>query len=284
MWTNDAAAASASASAPPPAYEAVVSGGAAPAPGPGPASSHRAGAEDPLDLLRGFDTVLVVDDSASMQLAPPAPPGGPTRWQEARDALAGLTALVANKDPDGIDVFFLNTERCVRSCTDPDAVRALFDSVAPQGATPTGTRLEELTADYLDTLDVVRTCQREGTTASSPAAAGVPKPRRRNYIVITDGAPSDDLEEVLVSIAQRLDQTHAPLAQLGFSFIQVGDDPEARAFLSQLDDSLSASAGGKVRDMVDTTPYRGMALSYDAIVKSLLGGINRRFDRLPNHP
>lgn len=237
-------------------------------------SAGPAYAEDPLDLLKTFDTVIIVDDSGSMQLAPPS--GGPTRWQEARDALAGLTSLVANKDPDGIDVHFLNSPRSLISCTDPGAVRALFDSVEPDGATPTGAKIEELMMEYLDGIEVAKQCRATG----QPFPPGFVEPRKRNYLIVTDGAATDDVEEVLVTIARRLDQNHFPLSQLGFSFIQVGDDAQATRFLQQLDDIIANRS--HVRDIVDTTPYRGMALSYDVIVKAILGGINRRFDRRNN--
>lgn len=230
--------------------------------------------EDPLDLLKTFDTVLIVDDSGSMQLAPES--GGPTRWEEARDALAGLVSLVKDRDPDGIDVHFLNSPRNLLSCTNPEAVRALFESVTPDGATPTGAKIEELMMEYLDAIEIAKQCKATGR----PFPEHFVEPRKRNYLVITDGAPTDDLEDVIVSIARRLDQSHFPLSQLGFSFIQVGDDPDANEFLQELDDSISTSQG--VRDIVDTTPYRGMSLSYDLIVKALLGGINRRFDRRSN--
>ncbi len=39
--------------------------------------------------------------------------------------------------------------------------------------------------------------------------------------------------------------------QLGIQFIQVGDDPDATAFLMELDDDLKAESG--VRDIVDTS-------------------------------
>ena len=55
--------------------------------------------EDPLDLLRKFDTVIIVDDSSSMEGA---------LWQEARDALAGIAEAAARYDTTGIDLHFLN--------------------------------------------------------------------------------------------------------------------------------------------------------------------------------
>lgn len=59
--------------------------------------------------------------------------------------------------------------------------------------------------------------------------------------------------------------------------MQIGNSPEATAFLNELDDGLSQAHG--VRDMVDTTPYIGGQLSAEVLIKILLGGINRRVDR-----
>jgi uncharacterized protein with von Willebrand factor type A (vWA) domain len=56
-------------------------------------------AENALEILRKFDTVIVVDDSGSMQGA---------LWAEARDALASLAETASKYDADGIDVHFLN--------------------------------------------------------------------------------------------------------------------------------------------------------------------------------
>lgn len=44
-----------------------------------------------------------------------------------------------------------------------------------------------------------------------------------------------------------------------------------------VDDNLSRVH--KTRDLVDTVPYSGLALSADGLIKALLGGINRRLDR-----
>lgn len=47
--------------------------------------------ENQLEFLRDFDTIFVVDDSSSMNVNE-RPDGsmGQSRWEEARDALAGL--------------------------------------------------------------------------------------------------------------------------------------------------------------------------------------------------
>ena len=52
---------------------------------------------------------------------------------------------------------------------------------------------------------------------------------------------------------------------------------QAREALQELDDGLAAAHG--VRDMVDTVPYDGREMTAGLIIKTLLGGINRRLDR-----
>ncbi|KAG9120103.1 hypothetical protein FRC07_004549, partial [Ceratobasidium sp. 392] len=56
--------------------------------------SRRGSREDPLEMLRRYKTVMIVDDSSSME---------GESWAEARDALAGLADAAAKYDQDGID-------------------------------------------------------------------------------------------------------------------------------------------------------------------------------------
>lgn len=60
---------------------------------------QRRSREDALETLKKYDTVLVVDDSASMR--------GP-RWEEAKRALSDLASIAAEYDWDGLDIYFLN--------------------------------------------------------------------------------------------------------------------------------------------------------------------------------
>jgi hypothetical protein len=90
-------------------------------------------------------------------------------------------------------------------------------------------------------------------------------------------APTDDPETVLIACAKRLDKGDFPLSQIGVQFLQIGNDIEAREALQELDDGLAQAHG--VRDMVDTVPSQGQDLTAGLIIKTLLGGINRRLDR-----
>ncbi|EPQ59051.1 hypothetical protein GLOTRDRAFT_136033 [Gloeophyllum trabeum ATCC 11539] len=191
-------------------------------------------------------------------------------WQEAKDALASLADVAQMYDTDGIDVCFLNSPVKGRSLRGAASVKRLFDMAMPWGATPIGERLEELLLDYLDKLERAK----DNYDAGDRTAMDGIKPT--NYIIITDGAPTDDPEEVIVNAARRLDARHFPLSQVGIQFVQIGNFRSATAFLNELDDSLSKTHG--IRDMVDTTPYAGQ-LTVEKLTKILLGGINRRVDR-----
>ena len=103
-----------------------------------------------------------------------------------------------------------------------------------------------------------------------------------NIIVITDGVPTDDVESAIILAAKKLDKLEAPAWQVGIQFFQVGNDISAKAHLKQLDDELSEIAGGEIRDMVDTVPFKsshGAALTGEGILKVVLGAVNRRLDR-----
>ncbi|CUA77908.1 hypothetical protein RSOLAG22IIIB_06861 [Rhizoctonia solani] len=210
--------------------------------------------ENALEVLREYDIVFLVDDSGSM--------AGP-RWAEASKALAGVARIASQYDPDGIDIYFLNSQAGGPHMQTPGDVQKLFQVVQPWGPTPTGRRLDMLLTDYIDRVDHARN-KRER----------YPKPV--NFIVITDGVPTDDPREVIIRAARRLDQGNVLLSQVGIQFIQVGDDSKAAKALRELDDKLGSKHG--IRDMVDTTPYRGKTLTEERIIKILLGGINRRVD------
>ncbi|KIK73888.1 hypothetical protein PAXRUDRAFT_836124 [Paxillus rubicundulus Ve08.2h10] len=98
-----------------------------------------------------------------------------------------------------------------------------------------------------------------------------------NFIVITDGVPTDEPLDSIVALASRLDRGNYPLTQVGIQFVQIGNDKQATKFLAELDDDLSQSHN--IRDIVDTTPYFGAELTAEMLIKILLGGINRRVDR-----
>ena len=191
-------------------------------------------------------------------------------WRECSETLKQITPICTAHDADGVDIYFLNSpdSRIQRNVKLSSTVHEIFSTVRPQGGTPTGQKLNRILKDYLAKV--------KAAGADSDAV----KPL--NVIVITDGAPSDDVESVLISAAKKLDNMDADPWQLGVQFVQVGNERGAREHLEGLDNEL-ATQGGGCRDIVDTVPYTpGAELSADMILKVVLGAVNRRLDNRPN--
>lgn len=235
--------------------------------------------EDPYLMLKRFDTVLVVDDSASMA----------AHWEATREALETVASVALQHDDDGIDIHFMNHPEHdawhVRSAVH---IRRLFALVRPIGITPTGQCLDEILREYIDRYSAASTPparwlpgspDSSASASPSPTHAKPPLPKPLNIVVLTDGEPTDDPESVIVWAARKLESLNAPLHQVGIQFLQIGDEEGAREALEELDDALADVYG--IRDMVDTTRYVGARepISGAVLLKALLGGINRRLDR-----
>jgi hypothetical protein len=205
--------------------------------------------EDDLAILKDYDTVIIVDDSGSME----------PLWNQACRALATLATIASRYDKNGIDIYFLNHDKAAEHLKSEQDVVELFAGVSPCGPTPLGDCLERVTQPLLKNLD-------KGKSH-----------KKTNYLVITDGRPTDDAEGAIVQIAKRLDKAGATLSQVGIQFIQIGSDTQARKFLEKLDNELKEKHS--IRDMVDTEPFVGGDLTAVRLTKLLLGGINRKIDR-----
>jgi uncharacterized protein YegL len=238
---------------PPPAYSA------GPAAAELPATTVQTSDDDPYAFLKSFDTVFLIDDSGSM---------AGRSWRETGKALETITPICTQRDADGVDIYFLNhpDSSLYKNVRSAGTIVEIFQTVRPTGHTPTGQRLNKILRNYLKEYQ------------SKPEAT---KPI--NIIVITDGAPSDDVESPIIAAAKKLDKFDAPPWQVGIQFFQVGKEPGAREALKQLDDSLAEIAGDDdLRDIVDTVPFTGdggAELSAAGIMKVVLGSVNRRLDR-----
>ncbi|KAJ7584376.1 hypothetical protein C8J56DRAFT_950880, partial [Mycena floridula] len=175
-----------------------------------------------------------------------------------------LVAKAKDYDADGVDIHFLNSNAKAIGVKKAERVQELFAKVQPRGTTPIAYRLELLLQDYLDKLEELAKTKQQDTL------------KRINYLIITDGMPSDEPEGVIVAAARRLEIGKFSLAQVGIQFVQIGNLAGPQRYLKYLDDVLADKH--KIRDMVDTVPYCGK-LSGDKLVKILLGGINRREDK-----
>ncbi|KAG8999672.1 Bud site selection protein 20 [Tulasnella sp. 427] len=232
--------------------------------------------ESDLDVLRHYDTIFIIDDSGSMlqddsdsdtTLKGKSRQTHRTRWEKARDALEAVVAMATQHDGNGVDIYFLNSEESAENCRDERDVMDLFRRVTPRGKTPTGSVLKKLITPYIASI------------TPWPEKADVKSlPKPRNYIVITDGRPTDAdgtrLKDVIAEFAQRLDDGGVPLTQLGIQFLQVGDADDASDALKELDGDLKGLVrNGKIRDIVDTIPFEQLNgdISESHIIKVLNG-------------
>ncbi|KAL2856766.1 hypothetical protein BJX68DRAFT_263305 [Aspergillus pseudodeflectus] len=237
----------------------------------GLSSKSKTASETDYALLARFDTIFLIDDSCSMR---------GQNWKETLQAVANVSPICTTHDPDGVDIWFLKNRNpkepqsgAYLNITTPQSVETIFESVYPHGDTPIGARLKDILEPYLDHLEESLRNARENTDLVSAV-------RPINIIVITDGKPTDDLENDLVATlvytAQKLDDLKAKPWQIGIQFFQVGNDIEVAEFLHYLDNFDRFG----VRDMVDTVTWdkkRG-EISASTILKVVLGRVGQRYD------
>ncbi|GAA5897147.1 hypothetical protein JCM8208_003741 [Rhodotorula glutinis] len=215
--------------------------------------------EDALRALARYDTVIAVDDSGSME----------PMWEtQLMPALAAVVRTAVQYDEDGVDLAFFNS-RTRHTSTSADDLLDVFRRVRPRSTTPTADAVRRVLEPYMTTLEEWQ---------STGKAAGKPRPKPLNLIILTDGAPDkgQSPEDVLVDAARRLDKGRFPPFQVGCSFVQIGNYSDAAEHLRSLDDDLKQKHG--IRDMVDTTLFDGTC-DAQYLLKALLSGINRSIDK-----
>lgn len=171
------------------------------------------------------DYVLCIDMSGSMS----EPHKGVTRWKYAQEQAQALARKCGEFDCDGIDVVLFASSIKVYSGVTADKVAQIFKENEPGNRTATHLALKHVVDVYFSKKD-----------------AGTAKPV--TCVVITDGEPNDrnEVVKVIVDASNKIEADE----ELAITFIQVGDDPGARAFLEFLDNDLQ-SKGAKF-DIVDT--------------------------------
>lgn len=198
--------------------------------GAGPAAVAVAGA-GPAAPAR--DYVVILDRSGSMS---------GTRWRSAEKAISILAPFACRADPDGITFYVFNNSfkrfENVRSATD---VEEIFSSTSPEGGTEMAVVLKDLFQAFL---------------------AGGKKPT--TVLVITDGESSgqETIVDSIQSVSNKLDTD----AQLSITFVQIGDDSGASAFLNRLDDQLHCKFD--ICDVLTVEEMEGM--TFDQLVAKSL--------------
>jgi hypothetical protein len=108
------------------------------------------------------------------------------RWRDTRAALADLANTASQYDADGVDIHFLNSPVVGSNIKTAQAVESLFDSIDPDGITPTGEKLEILLLEYILRIEGAQDRDRADPTAKGSALKAI-KPL--NLIMLTDGEP-----------------------------------------------------------------------------------------------
>lgn len=181
--------------------------------------------------LKGYDFGIAVDRSGSM--AEKDQPGNRSRWDAMHEGVTALANKIAEFDDDGIDVLVFNDRVKRYDNVTPDKVEQIWKECDPMGGTDLHLVIKSAADEYL-----------------KRKAAGKGK---SGYILLvaTDGEPSDPraVEQEIIALSKKLDRDE----EFGISFVQVGSDKRATAYLKSLDDDL-VSKGAKF-DIVDTLTF-----------------------------
>ncbi len=180
-----------------------------------------------LDLMTR-DYTLILDKSGSMSTPDVQ---GKSRWASAQESTLALARKCEQLDPNGITVYTFSGK--FRRYEDVTAARVeqIFMENDPMGTTNLAGVLADAFKQYFDRK-----------------AAGQIQGSGETILVITDGEPDDRraVIETIVQATQKMDRDE----ELAVSFIQIGHDAGATAFLKALDDQLEG-VGAKF-DICDT--------------------------------
>ncbi|KAI1371096.1 hypothetical protein F4677DRAFT_457424 [Hypoxylon crocopeplum] len=242
--------------------------------------------EDPYAFLEHFDTAFLIDDSAAME----------KYWGEVSALLGSIAPICTERDPDGIDIYFVNHHprgyymyaalgldqdrsgykhigQATGSLAMCDNVAGIFNRVKPHGKCKLGHRLSYILNRYV--RDYAWSAQRAGHTG--------PIVKPLNLIVISAGDTDDNPNDTLIHTAKKLDELEAPEYQLGIQFFQIGDSEAGRQAMEFADDTLAEAMG--FRDMIDTVTWSGDKpgeLTPEAVLKVVLGAVHRSIDKHTN--
>jgi hypothetical protein len=187
------------------------------------------------------DYTLIIDRSPSMDKVDrySEVKNDRSRWEIIREATEAFAREMDKRDPDGITIHLFTGKFQSFYNRKAEEVERIFDDYRPGGF---GTNLSQVLQKAFD--DYFK--RRED---------GELKKDGEWILVITDGKP-DSEEEVCRVIA---DATHKLQArsELGITFLRIGDDKGAAAFLQKVDDFLVDDYGAKL-DICDAKSFEDL--------------------------
>ncbi len=157
-------------------------------------------------------------------------------------------------DPDGIDFCLFSDGVSWQYNVHSEAVSEGFEKQVPRGGTILAPVLQQIFLKWFDTRSAAR--------------------RPITVVIVTDGMPSDKREvlDTIVTASRRLAEEKGCDEDIGISFVQVGYDRGAAAFLKELDDDLQDTYGAPF-DIVDTVPMTKVA-QRGGVKQVLLDAVN----------
>lgn len=161
-----------------------------------------------------YDYILVLDKSGSMGEASTTLEGR-TRWDEAQEFTESFARFAEKHDDDGITVITFSSSTKIYDGVKADKVHEIFVSCQPGGSTNLAAALDEAFKKKF----------------SSTKAAII--------VVMTDGQPDSEtsVKNSIITASNKIDKD----GDIGIQFVQIGNDPKAAKFLSDLDDNLKGA-------------------------------------------
>jgi hypothetical protein len=245
--------------------------------------------------LDNIDGILLVDFSGSM--SEPVGVGSTpkmTRCAAGRESIEAFAEELAKHDDDGITVVPFADDHEVIDGVTPDTVGKVYDNHRPGGSTYLAAPLKAIIDQFLP-------AQKKTAPAPAPVAAPAKKggflsklfgggsstpstpstpaqdlgyerisPKKAVFIgILTDGAASDK-DEVIRVIADATKRITGR-RDFGILFIQVGNDPNAAAFLDEVNNGLEGGVADfdvvactKLADLENMSCEQIITLAYTA--------------------
>lgn len=198
-------------------------------------------------MLRDRDYTLIIDKSGSMALKDQ--PGGRSRWNVARESAFALAAKCEELDEDGLTLYLFSGRFKRYDGITSSRVDQVWQENEPSGGTDLAGVLRHAFDAYF---------QRRGTGLG----------KSETILVVTDGEP-DDPRAVIRAVMEASRKVKNG-EELGVSFVQVGNDPNARRFLKLLDEELVGS--GAPFDICDTVTLDEMETM--GLTEVLIGAVS----------
>jgi len=219
-----------------------------------------------LKQLEGWEIVLILDDSGSMNTPLAQQQGGAfaqsqTRWTELKQTVSIIIDIASVMDKDGVDLYFLN-RATVTGVTSSEQVAGVF-AAPPAGLTPTTPVLQHV------------------LQAKKQVAAE----KRVLVIIATDGAPTNQRGEVDIAGLKHVLQAERDPTRFHVQFIACTDDDSSVAYLNEWDNTLPNVdvIDDYQSERAEILKAKGSNFRFaygDYIVKALLGSIDPEFDKL----